>query len=256
VKHPLHPSGYHPPFDSPLHRLDARTKLLAAVAFVVVAVSTPPLVWAAFAGYAILLAAGLVIGRVPVGSLLARWLIALPFIAAVAAVPFLGPSDVRVCGVGVSQAGLVTLWNVTVKATLSVTAMTLLVGSTHFSDLLRAMDRLRIPRVLVMLAAMTHRYLQVVVDEARRMKRARDARGFGGRWVWQAGVVGRMVGTLFLRSYERGERVHAAMLARGFDGHNIVSSHAMRFGAVDLLAMAVWLAVLLSLRIAVAWTAH
>lgn len=256
MRHPLHTSEYRPPFDSSLHRLDARTKLIGTMALVIVVVSTPPQAYGGFAGYAILLVAGLAIGRVPIGYVLARWLIVLPFLVGVAAVPFLGPGDVRVWGVSVSQAGLLTLWNVVVKASLSVAAMTLLIGSTHFSDLLGALDRLRVPRVLVMLIGTAHRYAFILVDEARRMKRARDARGFGGRWVWQAGVIGRMVGTLFLRSYERAERVHEAMLARGFNGTNIVGGHAMRLGIIDLLAMVGWATALISLRIAAAWARH
>ena len=81
----------------------------------------------------------------------------LPFIAAVGVVPFLGPGDLSVWGVAVSRAGLVALWNVTVKASLAVAAMTLLVGSTHVSDLLNALDRLKVPQVVVMLIGVTHR---------------------------------------------------------------------------------------------------
>jgi cobalt/nickel transport system permease protein len=257
VEHPLHGRGYRPPFDSPLHRLDARTKLLGAIGFVIVVVSTPPQAWGAFAGYAILLAVGLAAARVPAGYVLARWLVVLPFLVAVVIVPFLGPADLYVLRVGISWAGLVVVWNVAVKATLAVCAMTLLVGSTHFSDALAALDRLRLPRMLVMITALANRYVLILADEAHRMKRARDARGFGGRWLWQAGVVGRMVGTLFLRSYERGERVHAAMLARGFDGTNVVSGHAMRFSLPDLVAAAGWAILLAGLRMgAFLWTSR
>ena len=54
------------------------------------------------------------------------------------------------------------------------------------------------------------------------MKQARDSRNFGegGKRAWQIKTVGNMIGTLFIRSYERGERVYASMVARGFDGHS------------------------------------
>lgn len=257
MEHPLHVKGYRPPFDSPLHRLDARTKLLGTIAFVIVVVSTPPQAWWAFVGYAAILTAALAAGRVPPGFVLARWRVVLPFLAAAAVMPLLLPPDTHVLGLPLARSGLVVAWNVAVKASLAVCAMTLLAGSTHFADCLSALNRLRAPQVLVMIAALAHRYLQILADEAHRMRRARDARGSGGRWLWQAGVVGRMVGTLFLRSYERGERVHAAMLARGFDGTNVVSGHAMRFALPDLAAAAGWGALLIGLRMgAYLWTSR
>ena len=250
VQHPLHARGYSPPFDSPLHRLDGRTKLIGLVALVIVAAGTPPAAYGAFAGYGLLVALGLVVGRVPAGYVLARWLIVLPFVAAVAALPFVQPADMTLWGLRLSRGGLLIAWGVAAKASLAVLAMTLLVGSTHFSDLLAALHRLRAPAALVAMVAMTFRYLAILADEAGRMRRARDARGFRGRWIGQASVVGQMVGTLFLRSYERGERIHGAMLARGFDGSNVVTSHHLRFGRLDGVVLIGWLVAIAAIRIA------
>ncbi len=249
MKHPLHASSYRPPFDSPVHRLDARMRLLGAIALVVAIVSTPPSAWPAFVGYAVLLIAALAVARVPAGYVLARWLVVLPFITAAAAVPFLGgPGETySLGGVRLTRSGLVVLWNVTVKASLAVTTMALLSGSMHVSDLLQALRRLRVPGTLVSIVALTHRYLHVLLGEAARMRRARDLRHFQGRWIWQAAVVGRMVGTLFLRSVERGERVHAAMLARGFDG-TMPGGHPARLRAADVLAAGAWVGAAAALR--------
>lgn len=249
MQHPLHVSGYRPPFDSALHRLDARTKLLAALAAVIVVVNTPPQAPGAFAGYAVLLGAALAVGRVPVGYLVRRWLVVLPFLAAAAVLPLLGPKDIIVLGVPLSRAGLAVLWNIAVKATLAVTAMTLLVASTHLADLLAALRRLKVPGVLVMLVGVTYRYVFILADEAARMRRAAVARGYGGRWVWHAGAIGRIVGVLFIRSYERGERVHGAMLARGFDGVTIPGGHAPALAAWDRLVLAGWMGALAAVRI-------
>jgi cobalt/nickel transport system permease protein len=62
------------------------------------------------------------------------------------------------------------------------------------------------------------RYADVVADDMRRMRIARVSRGHDPRWLWQARALASSAGALFIRSYERGERVHAAMLARGYDG--------------------------------------
>ena len=64
------------------------------------------------------------------------------------------------------------------------------------------------------------------------MKQARDSRNFGGKRLWQMRTIGNMIGTLFIRSYERGERVYAAMLARGFNGQSRTLDR-LNFGQAD-----------------------
>ena len=62
------------------------------------------------------------------------------------------------------------------------------------------------------------RYGDVVAGDLRRMRIARISRAHDPRWLWQARAVAGSAGALFIRTYERGERIHAAMLARGYDG--------------------------------------
>jgi cobalt/nickel transport system permease protein len=80
------------------------------------------------------------------------------------------------------------------------------------------MRALKRPGVMVLILSIMYRYIFVVSDEMMRMKMARDSRNFGGHRLWQWRTLGNMVGTLFLRTYERGERIYSAMVARGFDG--------------------------------------
>jgi len=70
-----------------------------------------------------------------------------------------------------------------------------------------------------------HRYALVFADEFGRTRRALLARNFEARWLWQTGAIGRLIGSFFLRAYERGERVYLAMLARGFTGVFPVAPH-------------------------------
>jgi cobalt/nickel transport system permease protein len=118
----------------------------------------------------------------------------------------------------VSRDGLLVLWNVTVKALISVTCLIILSSTTPFSDLMHGFERLHVPRFFTTVAAFMYRYVFIIVDEAERMSRARDSRNFRGRWLWHARVVGYMIASLFIRSQERAERVYQAMSARGFDG--------------------------------------
>ena len=110
------------------------------------------------------------------------------------------------------------------KSWLSVQVALLLAFTTPFHDLIDALRALRLPRIMVSIISFMYRYLAVLTDEARRMNRAKAARSAvvtgraGGSHPLAGGVTGSMVGSLFLRSYERSERIYAAMLARGFQG--------------------------------------
>jgi cobalt/nickel transport system permease protein len=107
---------------------------------------------------------------------------------------------------------------------LSVQVALLLAFTTPFHDLVDALRELHVPRIMVSIISFMYRYLAVLSDEGSRMLRARDARSAagvgnaGGSIRWRATVTGRMVGSLFLRAYERSERIYAAMQARGFEG--------------------------------------
>jgi len=124
----------------------------------------------------------------------------------------------------VSGAGLERFVSIALKSWLSVQMAILLTATTTLPDLLVAMRALRLPRLLVAILGLMWRYLAVLGDEAMRMIRAREARSgswgarSGGTLSWRAGVTGAMAGSLFLRGYERSERIYNAMLARGYDG--------------------------------------
>lgn len=212
--HPLYVHGH-----SRLHRLPPEVKLAATVAFVfAVAVTPRQAVWA-FAVDAALLAA--LIARSGVGArfVLRRLAVVLPFIAFALFIPFVASGEqVEVLGVGVSREGLWGAWNVVAKATLGATASILLAATTEIPRLLSGMGRLKVPWVLTTIAAFMVRYLELLAGELRRMRIAMAARGYDPRWLWQARPVATSAGALFVRSYERGERVHAAMLARGYTG--------------------------------------
>lgn len=191
--------------DSVVHRLDARAKIVGLIGLVVVAATTPVAAWSAFGAYGAALAALVILARLPLGYLLRRMVIELPFlVAALLLVVARGPDE------GLTLA---------LRVTLSVLAVVVLTSTTPFPDLLRGFERLRAPRLLVMIVALMWRYLHVIGDEVERMRVAREARGYRPRGLWQARqAVGATIGTLFVRSLERGERVHLAMVSRGYDG--------------------------------------
>ncbi|MFC6080261.1 cobalt ECF transporter T component CbiQ [Sphaerisporangium aureirubrum] len=221
-----------------VHRLPPQCKLVAVAVFAVVVVATPREAFGAFAAYAVLL--GVVAGtaRIPAGFVLRRMAIEVPFVLFAVALPFIGLGErTQVLGVSLSVAGLWAAWNILAKATLGVAASILLAATTEPRMLLLGAQRLRLPQLLVQIAMFMLRYLDVILAEARRMRVARESRGFVARDLRQAPVLARSAGALFIRSYERGERVHLAMLSRGYTGEMPVI-HDLRATARDWRAAA------------------
>jgi len=226
--------------DSFVHRLDPRTKALAMLAFVLAVMATPPTAWPSFALCAVLIAGLILLARLPLLYVLKRSAVVAPFVLMTAVfLPFFeggeiaGSYNFGLWRVSVTYDGLLVLWNVVVKSWLSALSLILLSATTPFPHLLKGLERLGVPRVMVMILSFMYRYIFVLVDEAMRMQRARESRNLGGGLVWRAKTLGNMIGTLFLRSYERGERVYQAMLARGFDGE-IRTLDDLRFGRADV----------------------
>ena len=213
-----------------VHRLDARVKLLLAVLFVIATALTPDGAWLAFSLMAGLLFVVIVISRLGLGFVQLRAMMAVPFALAAVTVIFSTPGQAllstRVVGwdVIVTDSGLVRFASILLRSWLSVQVAVVLTASTRFPSILRAMRSLRVPTVLVSIAGFAYRYAFVIGDEALRMMRARASRSGaagergGGSVFWRARVTGAMVGSLFLRSIERSERIYCAMLARGYDG--------------------------------------
>jgi len=212
--HRLHFHGH-----SPLHRAPAHLKVAALVTFMLVVVATPHAWVPAFVAYAVVLAALVALSGVPVGYLARRMVVETPVLVFAALLPFVatGP-EVDVLGIGLSEPGLVAAGGLVTKATLGVLGSLLLAATTEPRDLLAGLERLRVPSQLVQIMGFMVRYLDVVTDELRRMRTARESRGFTARDPRHWPVVARSAGALFIRSFERGERVHLAMIARGYDG--------------------------------------
>jgi cobalt/nickel transport system permease protein len=125
---------------------------------------------------------------------------------------------VEVLGVSLATEGLWAAWNIVAKGTIGVATSVILAATTPVPELLRGLERLRLPSAFTTVAGFMVRYLDVITDEVRRMRIARVSRGHDPRWIWQARAVAATAGTLFIRSYERGERVYLAMVSRGYAG--------------------------------------
>ena len=217
--HRLHFHGH-----SLVHRAPAHLKILALVVFMLAVVATPRDWYVAFAGHLAVLLAVVLIARVPVLFLLRRLVIEVPFLLFAVLIPFIaeGPRvavPLPFLEITVSETGLLAAWGIVVKGTLGVLASSTLAATTEPVDVLKGLQRLRMPDLLVQIMGFMIRYLDVVTADLGRMITAMRSRGVDPRAPRHWPALARTLGALFVRSYERGERVHLAMLSRGYDGN-------------------------------------
>jgi cobalt/nickel transport system permease protein len=184
-----HSAHLHVDGDTLLHRLPPHVKLVGLLVFVLAVVSVPNEARMVLGALLAMTVVVLLTTRVPPRHLLPRLAVETPFAVFAVVLPFVA--------VGPAVAFAVT---------------------TEPRDLVRALQHLRVPDPLVTIASFMVRYVEVVADQLRRMRVARESRGFSARSVRAWPALGSSTGALFIRSYERGERVHLAMLSRGYRG--------------------------------------
>ncbi len=225
--------------DSPIHRWDARPKLATLAVLLFVTVFLPSY---GSALIALAVALGLVLlSRIPLSFVFihARWVVVFcPFLTLVMALTGGGEPAARVgpltvSGVGLRRAGLIS-----VRALAAVLLIYPMFGTARFHVSMRALQRLGAPRVAVQIMSFSYRYVFVLFEELRRMLTAARARGLRrATGIRSLRNFGSMVGMLFVRSFDRTERVYHAMLARGYAGR-AVALDDFSLCSVDLLKMA------------------
>ena len=200
--------------------MPATAKLVGLVLFAVAVALTPRRAVPAFAVDAAALVLVVAAARLPPRLVLARLTVITPFVLLAATVPFIAEGGPRhdMLGVSLSVDGSWAAWNIVAKASLGATASILVSATTPLPELVAGLGRLKVPAVMVAIVSFMFRYLDLLVDELHRMRIAMVARCHDPRWLWQVRPLAASAGSLFVRSYERGERVHLAMAARGFSG--------------------------------------
>jgi cobalt/nickel transport system permease protein len=226
--------------DTPVHRLDPRAMVLATAAFAVVVVSFPATSVSALLPLAAFPLAVATAARVPPDFLLRRMLIAAPFAVMVGLFnPLIDHRVVMTLGGVPVTSGWLSFASILVRFALTVAAALVLVAVTGIHRLCSGLERLGLPRVVTVQVLFLYRYLFVVADEGLRMARAVALRS-GARRRPGPRVVASLLGSLLLRSVERAQRVHQAMVARGFDG-TVRTLRRERWGRWDTAFLAGWL---------------
>jgi cobalt/nickel transport system permease protein len=245
-----------------IHDLDPRIKVLVTVAYIVSNALLPDGAWIAFLfAFAFLLLANALSG-LGLSFTFRRSFIVFPFALIAITVLFSIPGSpvfqfkLWMWNFVITDAGLLRFVSIVIRSWLSVQMAILLVSATEFPKIIHALNHLRVPTIITVIISFLYRYLFVLSDEVIRMLRARQSRSgavagvrSGGSVAWRAQTAGHMAGQLFLRSYERSDRIYNAMLSRGYKGE-LMTIHPHHYHRSDILIGGLSLLVLILMQIA------
>jgi len=245
---------------SPIHNLDPKVKIVSTIAIILSNALLSDGQWGLFGLTWLILIAITFVAKLNIMFLLKRGLIALPFALVSITVMFTIPGD-QLYDISlfnwkliITVQGMVRFLSIMTRAWLSVQATILLTATTSFPDLAHGLRHLRVPLILITILSFMYRYLFVLNSEAGRLLQARAARSAslpGSKKpaiAWYAKNAGNMVGQLFLRSYERSDRVYNAMVARGFEG-DFLTYNPHRMKALDWALLLAFLSTLVGLQL-------
>lgn len=208
-----------------LQGIDPRVKLVSFTAFILIAVSVRTLMPLIILLFIIIFFS--IATKIPLKFFLFRATVFIPLFAGVIALPllFITPgTPLGIAGYGgyfiiATREGLFRAVLFTTRIWVCVAAITLLVQTTRFSVIIQALGKFKVPEIFLMMTAVTYRFIFIFIEEAYRMALAREARTTGKESRIQIlKSLGKIISTLFIRAFERGERVYLAMLARGYTG--------------------------------------
>lgn len=215
-----------------IHRLDPRAKVITTLVFIIMVVSfdkyeIAPLL--PFFFYPVLL---LAVGNLPTSFFLKKLVMVAPFVFFVAIFnPLLDRQVLIQLGPLAITGGWISFLSVILRFILTVGAAFILIASTGFTAVCMALEKMGTPRIMAVQLLLLYRYLFVLGRETIRMARAHSLRAFGRKM--RLSIFRQLVGTLLLRTLDRAQRIHMAMLCRGFDG-KIRTMQQGHFGRAEI----------------------
>ncbi len=233
--------------NSPMHHLDPRIKVLTAAVFVVCVVSFDKYALGAMLPFALFLVLVAGLGEIPLGVLGKRLVLVSPFALFLGMFnPLFDQQPLLSFGSVVISGGWVSFASIMLRFTLTVGAILLLVAVTGFNSVCMALEGLGMPRIFAVQLLLLYRYIFVLMEEGIRMYRARQLRAFQGRGLGMR-TFGLLVGSLLLRTLDRAQRIHLAMVCRGFDG-TIRAKNPLQLQSREILILLLCCSLFLLLR--------
>lgn len=234
---------------TPVHRLDPRAKVLTTLCFIVSVVSFDRYQISAMLPFLLYPAVLMAVGDLPFGYIMRKILIVIPFALLVGLFnPVFDRQVLMQIGPLEIWGGWISCFSILIRALLTASAAIILVAITGFPAICEALEKLKMPQTFVVQLLFLYRYIFVLTDEGVRTARAHQQRSFGKRG---PGIrhFASLVGHLLLRTWERAERIHMAMLARGFDGEVHSSRQQGHFGRAESFFMVGWISLFVLLRL-------
>lgn len=239
--------------DSIVHRLDARVKLIIAFAAIIAIVSYPfePELYLVSGGFLLLLLMLFALSKTTIRTYLFRLAMILPFgfFIIVAQIFFKNPRYTEFTvlldlplGIAVYQESLLFALMLTAKFIVCVSFIILLSGTTTMQDLLEGAARLGLPAEFCLVLGMTIRYLFVFAIMYGHIQNALATRCFNAYnralpYRYRLSTIAYTIGTLFLRSFEQGERTYMSMLCRGYGRSSHIYVAKKPLSSTDRLAL-------------------
>ncbi|KJJ84457.1 Cobalt ABC transporter CbiQ, permease subunit [Candidatus Omnitrophus magneticus] len=240
---------------SPIHRLDARVKTITFLIFILFIIFTAPDYYLSFLIYGLILSILITLSKIPLRFVVTKTLVLVPFVLMIAVfIPFFKQGEILAefsfygMKAEITGAGLIMFWAVIIKAYLSMLCVILLISTTVFTSFLKALEKLYMPKVFIMIMSFMYRYIFIILDELMKMNQAKLARGAKNRGWFNVKVLSNMLGVLFVRAYEKGENVYLAMNARGFQG-DIRTLEQFRITKFDIMFLIIIISCLSGIKI-------
>ena len=232
-----------------VHALPPHFKILLGLIFILFGISTPNKSLEIFLGYAILVLVVLKFAQLPLWTIIKRSVIEVPFLIFAILMPLAGGGDfTEVFGIKLYHSGIEAGAAIILKGTLGVFVALILSATTKAREIIDGLEKLKLPPLMVQIAIFMLRYINVVSDEMDRMKIARESRGFFASGIQHWKVIAQAASALFIRSYERGERVHLAMISRGYQG-TFPLSQTFKISKQEKWAISIFLVLLVLIKV-------
>lgn len=234
--------------DTGLHRLDAKAKVIVTAVFVLLVISYDRYELSALFPFFIFPAAMIAAGNLPFSYIARKILLLCPFVIVVGIFnPLIDRAVMLQAGPLAISGGWLSFFSIMVRSILTVGSAFILLALTGFTGVCQALEELGMPRPFAVQLLFLYRYIFVLTEEGGRAARARQLRSCGKKGMGMASF-GTLIGHLLLRTWQRAERVHIAMLSRGFDGR-FHSGRQTSFGMRELIFVAGWATFLIALRV-------
>ncbi|MCM8781790.1 MAG: cobalt ECF transporter T component CbiQ [Candidatus Omnitrophica bacterium] len=192
--------------DTPLHKIDARLKVILLVGFLLLIVLSPLKYILLFLLYILGVIALIYLSKVPVKFIFKRVIEIIPFIVVIA------------FSVLFREKGYILFLSCALKAILAMLLVLVILSTTKFTQLLGALRQLKTPKLVINLLSFMYRYLFLLEDQFLTTQSAYESRNINNRNDFiKVKVLSNILGTLFIRTYERAEKVYLAMCARGYN---------------------------------------